>query len=188
MCVCVCLLPWHKSLVLSRGLVLLSSSVSVCRGEVFYTDDRANGERREKVSHARVMWDGQKNKCCGIEGQRAACASCEYVERLGGGEGKGCVEAFSSHNLHLCRACYSLPKICFCEIYSVIQCWKNNAAHIMSLHAVLSLLHTAYPIHMNEFTWKLETQCLFGHFVSNMNTFGSVMGYIFCSVYMQHGF
>lgn len=74
----------HKSLELSRGLVLLSPSVSVCRGEVFYTDDRANGGRREKVSHARVMWDGRKNKCCGIEGQRPACGSCEYVERLGG--------------------------------------------------------------------------------------------------------
>lgn len=84
MCVCGSVLPWHKSLELSRGLVLLSPSVSVCRGEVFCTDDRASGGRREKVSHARVVWDGQKNKCCGIEGQRAACASCECVERPGG--------------------------------------------------------------------------------------------------------
>lgn len=84
MCVWGSVLLWHKSLQLSRGLVLLSPSVSVCRGEVFYTGDRVNGGRREKVSHARVVWDGQKNKCCGIEGQRAACASCEYVQRLGG--------------------------------------------------------------------------------------------------------
>lgn len=30
---------------LSRGPVLLPPSVSVCRGEVFYTDDRVNGGR-----------------------------------------------------------------------------------------------------------------------------------------------
>lgn len=56
MCVCVracvSLLLWHKSLELSRGLVLLPPSVSVCRGEVFYTDERAIGERCEKVSPA----------------------------------------------------------------------------------------------------------------------------------------
>lgn len=52
--VCRSVLPWHKSLELSRGLVLLSPSVSVCRGEVFYADDRANGGRRGKVSHACV--------------------------------------------------------------------------------------------------------------------------------------
>lgn len=113
-------LPWHKSLELSRGLVLLSPSVSVCRGEVFYTDDRANGGRRGKVSHARVVWDGQKYKCCDIEGQRAVRASCEQCgETWGEGMRR---KTFSSHNLHLCRACYSLPKICFCEIDSVIQC------------------------------------------------------------------
>lgn len=49
---CVSLLLWHKSLELSRGLVLLPPSVSVCRGEVFYTDERAIGERCEKVSPA----------------------------------------------------------------------------------------------------------------------------------------
>lgn len=39
------------------------------------------------MSHARVVWDGQKNKKCrGIEGQRAACASYESMWRdLGGG-------------------------------------------------------------------------------------------------------
>lgn len=40
------------------------------------------------MSHARVAWDGQKNKCCGIEGQPAVCASCECVKRLGLGVGR----------------------------------------------------------------------------------------------------
>lgn len=39
------LLEGHKSLELSRELVLRSPSVSVCRGEVFYTDDRENEGR-----------------------------------------------------------------------------------------------------------------------------------------------
>jgi len=60
----------HKSPELSKGLLLLSPSVSVCRGEAFYTDDRANGGRQRKVSHAGVVWDGQKDECCGIAGQR----------------------------------------------------------------------------------------------------------------------
>lgn len=35
---------------------------------------------------------------------------------------------------------------------------KNNAALMRSLHAILPLLQASYWIHMNECTWKLETQ------------------------------
>lgn len=55
---CGSVLLWHKSVELSRGLVLLSPSVSVCRGEVFYTDDRANGgeARESEPCSSRVGW------------------------------------------------------------------------------------------------------------------------------------
>lgn len=43
-CVCVTVLQWHKSQELNR-LLLVPPSVSVCMGEVFYTDDRVNGRR-----------------------------------------------------------------------------------------------------------------------------------------------
>lgn len=132
-CVWSPVLPWHKSLELSRGLVLLPPSVSVCRGEVFYTDDRVNGRRQEKVSHARVMWDGQRNKCC---------------DRKGHQQHENTVRDFS-----LWFARFSLSAMNLCEIDSVK---RRIAAPLTFLHAVLSLLHLSRQ--MNGCIWRLKVK------------------------------
>ena len=85
--VCRSTLQWHKSMGLSSGA---GAALPICpclQGERYFTlmiGQTEGGERKKKVSHAQRVWDGQKIKCRVIKEQRAACASCKYVERLGG--------------------------------------------------------------------------------------------------------
>ena len=136
-CVCVCGL-WHKSLEPSRGLVLLPPSVSVCWGEVFCTDDRANGgeARKSEPCLSRVGWT-EKNKRLWY--RRAAHVHHMNMRRdFGGAGGGGCLRFMINrisagpvtHNLRAARVKQTLLSSAeqWCRLYNVSACRPPSPA------------------------------------------------------------
>lgn len=116
-----------------------SIHLSLSAGVRYFTLMMGRTERGEKKS-ATLESCEMDRKINAVVPKGSVCT----MRVCGGTWGKGCIEAFSSHNPHLCRARFSLPKICFCEIDSVIQWWEKKTAHVMRLCELLPLLQTGY--------------------------------------------